>query len=167
MKLPVLVTPIAALILVLSTLGCSKKDDATPDPIVVNGSYKLDGVLKSCQVKADTTTFSTDPLHSFEQLQLSLITVPQPASGKESVSLVLTKPQGQARSAYFVTGMSYTPDGSNTGYMYNTASCTVTTTNSGGFSGTFSGKNIGFDGKPYSSLTPTITDGVFTELRPQ
>jgi hypothetical protein len=136
---------------------------------VANGSYKLDGVLKRCQVKADTTTFFIGPLLSSEQLQLSLTltTVPQPASGKESVSLVLTKPQGQVSSAYVVMVMSYTPDGSNTGFMYNTAGCTVTNINSGGFSGTFSGKNIGFDGKPYSSLTPTITDGVFTELRPQ
>jgi uncharacterized lipoprotein YehR (DUF1307 family) len=55
MNLRLLATPLVATTLLLSTLACSKKEDAQPTASN-NASYKLDGTTITCQSKAYTSS---------------------------------------------------------------------------------------------------------------
>lgn len=157
------IMPFAATALLLSTLGCSKKDDSVASP-GGTGSYKLDGNTITCQPKAYTNTTTSGGL-SFDYLEIDLTTTPQPASGAETLKLYFYKQTGQPNNAYTLTDISFFTKGSMSPYYFAND---VTTLSSGGnsFSGTFSAKAI----NPVGSTTPgpyiAITNGVFTDARP-
>jgi hypothetical protein len=73
MRLRLLTIPLLASTLLFSTLGCSKKDAPKTDS-ASTGSYKLDGVLKTCEVKS--AFFSASVSQSYDQLDISLTTIP-------------------------------------------------------------------------------------------
>ncbi|MGI4873865.1 MAG: hypothetical protein ACRYFX_22110 [Janthinobacterium lividum] len=161
MKLPLLTLLLFALTLLLGTAGCSKKEDAAP---ATNGSYKFNGELIKCWVTAKIDP-ATSNGQGFDYLDLNFTTVPQPASGEETMKIYLYKQASQAK--YQVLAMEVNtaryPVLQGRG-LYND-SVTVATTHSGDFSGTFSGKattSIGFSfQKDY-----LFTEGVFTDVRP-
>jgi hypothetical protein len=158
MTLRLLATPLVTATLLLSTLGCSKKDAAAP---TATGSYKLDGVVKTCQVTALSVPASSSTQVPGDQLLVTLTTTPQPAGGPEGVVLTFSKRFGQPTAAYQLDGFSYLLGTSGT--PYNNEVTTLQETN-GSYSGTFSGT-------PATTSTGTtpvrkITDGVFTSVRP-
>jgi hypothetical protein len=144
--------------LLLSTLGCSKKEDAAP---AATGSYKLDGVVKTCQVTALSVPASSSTQVPGDQLLLTLTTIPQPAGGPEGVVLTFSKPAGQAPTAYQLDGFTYLL--ATSGVPYNNEVTTLQEAN-GSYSGTFSGTPA----TTSTGNTPArkITDGVFTSVRP-
>jgi len=162
MNLRLLTTPLLATGLLLSTLGCSKKEeDAKP----TNGtaSYKLDGVTRTCQVTATITNITNNSTPN-DLLHLTLTTIPEPAGGKEVVNLYLSKAVGQPTSAYQpysfdYSGKSVTSGAYLSGILYNNITTSISQTSGGGFSGTFK-----------ATTNPTvygpISDGVYTDVRP-
>ena len=160
MKLHLLATPLVAATLLLSTLGCSKKEDATPTPASNTASYKLGGVVHTCEAAAYTSSSGgTTPT---DMLSLTLLTTPEPASGKEYAILYFTKATGQPTSAYQMSSIGYFTKGSSTGVLYSNNVTSVKQTSGGGFSGTFTGTFSSTSGQGGSA----ITEGVFTDVRP-
>jgi len=162
MTLRLLATPLAATTLLLGTLGCSKKEDA--DPIASTASYKLDGTTITCQSKAYTSSATSGGLAT-DYLEIHLTTVPQPASGVETLKLYYYRQTGQGASSYVLTDATLFAKGGVPQYYFATYTATLTPTN-GGFSGTFSAKNSRPVGTPPTGATVPITDGVFTDARP-
>jgi hypothetical protein len=157
MNLRLLATPLLATGLLLSTLGCSKKEEAAP---VTMGSYKLDGTTKSCQAKAYVSSATSGGL-AYDYLELDLTTTPQPASGAEVLKLYYLKPSGQPTNAYILNSLELSVN--NNLYSFGNNVSTLNSTTSGGFSGTFSATaSRGTSAPPYTY----ITDGVFTDVRP-
>jgi hypothetical protein len=157
MNLRLLPTPLLATGLLLSTLGCSKKDDPA---ILSQGSYKLDGTTITCQSKAFVSSATSGGL-SYDYLLVDLTTTPQPASGPETLKLYYQKPAGQPTNAYILSTIELSTKGGTFGFMSTVS--TLNTTLGGGFSGTFSATAFRTGTQPPYS---TISDGVFTEARP-
>lgn len=162
MKPHLLATPLVAATLLLSILGCSKKDEDAKPVVTPNvGSYKLDGQLFDREAKAfeypNRTGFYED------QLQIQLTSPVTAPTGPDNLLLAFGKPVGSPVSAYrFINATLITwPTGSSplqTSTFAKDLKFTLSTTPAGGYSGTFSASNNGS-----SSL---ITDGVFTDARP-
>jgi hypothetical protein len=157
MNLRHLATPLLATGLLLSTLGCSKKEDAAPTAM---GSYKLDGATRSCQAKAYVSSASSGGL-AYDYLEVDLTTTPQPASGAEILKLYYLKPGGQPANAYLLNSLELTAKGGT--YSFGNDASTLNTTLNGGFSGTFSATaSRTTTAPPYT----TISAGVYTDVRP-
>jgi hypothetical protein len=159
MTLRLLATPLVAATLLLSTLGCSKKEDAQPTT-TSTGSYKLDGAARNCQTKAYVSSSSSGGL-TYDYLEVDLTTTPAPASGAEVLKLYYQKSGGQPANAYVLNGIELSAKGSTVSFANNVS--TLNTTSGNGYSGTFFATAI-------RSTTPppytTISDGVFTDARP-
>ncbi|RZJ91158.1 MAG: hypothetical protein EOO60_08265 [Hymenobacter sp.] len=153
MKRHLLTTPLAAGLLLLSTLGCSKKDEPTPIP---TGGYTVDGRTVKCTATCTQTATSAGT----HLLVVTLTTSPQPASGPETLALTFVKPVSDPMQNYAAGPFQWsttTVHGPITGiYVGNTA--TLSITSSGGISGSFASSTL-------PSISP-ITAGYFTEVQP-
>jgi len=162
MKLRSLTIPLAATLL-LSTLGCSKKEDATPATTWGNGNYKLDGISRNCTVKATLTNFASNGNRpAYDYLQLFLPT--ENATSQEYLLLEFNKLASQPATAYTLVTMAYFPTGTGTGTLYDNDVTTLAATSNGSFSGTFSGKITTTTSG--TTTTHTITNGTFTGVHP-
>ncbi len=159
MKLHLLSTPLAAGLLLLGTLGCSKKEDAQPTA-GNNASYKLDGAARNCQAKAYVSSASSGGL-TYDYLQVELTTTPAPTSGAEVLKLYYQKPGGQPTNAYVLNSIELSTKGGMVSFSNNVS--TLNSTSGNGYSGTFSATAIRSSPPPPYS---TISDGVFTDARP-
>lgn len=149
--------------LLLSTLGCSKKDD----PTTTSGntsSYKLDGTTITCQSKAYASSATSGGLTT-DYLEIHLTTTPQPTSGAETLKLYYYKQSGQAASAYALIDASLFTKGGTSQYYFTNYITTISATSGGGFSGTFSAKYSSPAGGTAPGPYVAITDGVFTDAR--
>jgi hypothetical protein len=157
MTLRLLATPLLAATLLLSALGCSRKDD----PALLNtGSYKLDGTTINCQSKAFISSATSGGL-SYDYLEIDLTTTPQPASGVEVLKLYYQKPAGQPTNAYILNTLELSTKGSTFGFANNVSR--LNSTIGGGFAGTFSATAYRTTtAPPYSN----ISDGEFVDARP-
>lgn len=158
MNLRLLFTPLVATTLLLSTLGCSKKDDPAT-PAVGTGSYKVSNRLVTGQSRA-----ALQPVAAGQQTQVLYIYLsdtPTFQATTQTVLLTFEKPIGQSSTAYQLTAMTYSPDGISNATMVTYANdvTTIRETSTGVFSGTFSGKST----SPYTGST--LSEGVFTDAR--
>jgi hypothetical protein len=155
-----LATPLLATGLLLSPLGCSKKEDAKPTS--PTGSYKFDGVLKQCAVKSAVSTVRSSTYY-YDELTVTLTPISQPAAGGQSIELYYHKSPGAPPTDYRLAVLLYTDDANNSGRLYNIDTTTLQET-TGSYAGTFAGSAV------YTGYTPlgphTITDGVFADVRP-
>jgi hypothetical protein len=161
MNLRLLATPLLATGLLLSTLGCSKKEEAAP---TATSSYKLDNATISCQAKASTSTVLTNGI-STDYLFIDLVTTPEPATGPETLRLYFVKPNVPTSNTYTLYDIGLANDINTIGYSFFVTSGTITSTSNGGYSGTFAGKinnSIRSTPAPYT----TITSGTFTDVHP-
>jgi hypothetical protein len=161
MSLRLLATPLAAAALLLNTLGCAKKDEPAAS---ATGSYKLDNATISCQAKASTSTVLTNGI-SIDYLFIDLVTTPQPATGPETLRLYFVKPNVPTNNTYTLYDIGLANDINTIPYSFSVISGTITSTNSGGYSGTFAGKitnSTGGTPAPYTA----VTSGIFTNVRP-
>lgn len=154
MKLRLFAISLTTVTLLLSMLGCSKKDDATL--ISATGSYKLDNVTKNCKV----VVYIRDAA-SNTQLTISLSTVPEPQNGPEVVQLFYTKLPGQPNTSYSL--VSTTLVANNSAYVtvatsYATTRTLLTVGSNGLCRGTFGGASITFGNNS------VISDGVFDNV---
>jgi hypothetical protein len=159
MNLRLLATPLVATTLLLSTLACSKKEDAQPTASN-NASYKLDGTARNCQAKAYVSSASSGGL-TYDYLQVELTTTPAPTSGAEVLKLYYQKPGGQPTNAYVLNSIELSAKGGIVSFSNNVS--TLNSTSSNGYSGTFSATALRSTPPPPYSY---ITDGVFTDARP-
>jgi hypothetical protein len=159
MKLHLLATSLLTAGLLLSTLGCSKKEETAP---AATGSYKIDGVLKTCQAQAVVNTVSGG-LQPYNELKITLSTTPAPASGAEFMVLSFIKQQNQPPNSYQLQQLGYFTNGGSSGTLYNN-DVTTLQESSGSYSGTFSGTSAPIN----SSTSPphTLTAGEFSNVRP-
>ena len=151
-----------ALALLLVPLGCAKKDDATPAPAAGMARYTLDGVTRTCQASSATPPNTGFP--GLDLLNLTLVTTPEPASGKEYAVLYFTKATGRPVREYQMAAMTYFSPGSKVSTAYYSNATSITQTDAGGYSGTFDSAFVNTTVTPGSSST--ITKGAFTEVRP-
>jgi hypothetical protein len=84
----------------------------------------------------------------------------------QMLHLYFVKPNVQGNNTYTLRTIEYLPTSSSSPYFFSVDAASLTSTSSGGFSGTFSGKIInsvmGGTPAPYA----TITSGTFTDVRP-
>ncbi|MDO7847415.1 hypothetical protein Q5H92_13680 [Hymenobacter sp. M29] len=141
--------------LLLSTMGCSKKND--PESTANTASYVSDGRRVSCTATADLyTNAGTD------YLTLDLTTAPQLTAGKETLRLLYVKSTSDPASAYELTQLQQFDSGAII-ILYAADAYTLTPNSDGTFSGTFSSGAK----HPNPGITaPTLTSGVFTNVRP-
>jgi hypothetical protein len=154
--------PLAAVGLLLTTLGCAKKDDPAATPATGTGSYKLDNTTVTCQAKALTSSASSGGL-AYDYLEVDLTTTPQPATGAETLKLYFFKPSGKPTNAFALTDITLDTKGST--YAFANDVTTLSSPSTGTFSGTFSATASAPGGTvpgPYR----TITAGVFANARP-
>ena len=161
MNLRLLATPLLATGLLLSTLGCSKKDEPAAS---ATGSYELDNTTVSCQAKASVSTTTSGSL-SYDYLVVDLVTTPQPTTGDETLHLYFVKINVASNNTYTLSDITLTTKGNAVTQHFSVDAATLTTTSSGGFSGAFSGKLIPQVGSP-SLPYPAITNGTFTNVHP-
>jgi hypothetical protein len=145
-------------LLLLSTLGCSKKDDPAT-PTIGTSSYKVSGRLVTGQARA-----TLQPLGASQQTQvlyISLSDTPTYQPTTQTVLLTFEKPVGQSSAAYQLTAMPYSPNGTPSADIVRYANdvTTIRETSTGVFSGTFSGNST----SPYTGST--LSEGVFTDAR--
>jgi hypothetical protein len=154
MNLRLLIVPL----LLLSTLGCSKKDDPAT-PAVGTGSYKVRGRLVTGQARAALQTLA--PGQQTQVLYIYLSDTPTYQPTTQTVLLTFEKPVGQSTTAYQLTAMTYSPDGTPNADVVRYANdvTTISETSTGVFSGTFSGNST----SPYTGST--LSEGVFTDAR--
>ena len=155
MKLRILAVLLFATELLLSTVGCSKKDDPGAKPTANTGRYLSDGRLVTCTATVD---LYTNAGRNF--LTVDLTTTPQPAGGKETLRLIYIKDPSEPVSAYLLAQMQLFNSGAIS-VLYNAAAFTLIPTSRGGFSGTFSSGTQ----YPNPGITPhNFTSGVFTDV---
>jgi hypothetical protein len=164
MNLRLLATPLVAATLLLSVLGCSKKED--PVAKVENiASYMLDGQTKTCV--ASQIVSSQSPM---DYLTIRLTTVPEPSSGPETLDIRLWKrTDGSGGDYEFMPvsgGMLLNTHNRayQYGYFYKTATRAFASDRS--ISGTFEGENINSTGPGTYTVVHTITAGIFTNVKP-
>ena len=159
MNLRLLATPLLSTTLLLSTLGCSKKQETTPTP-AASGSYILDGKTINCTVRAfvQTSTAGTPP-QSYDVLDVELTTTPQPASCPEKLDLYFQKQTGQSPTYYLRTAIILVNAAHPQGVSYGNGATTLSEA-SGLYYGGFSGVATG---PPSSELKA----GGFNDVRPQ
>ncbi len=161
MKRHLLTTPLVAGLL-LSTLGCSKRNE--PAAPTATGSYELDNTTISCQAKASTSTALTNGI-SIDYLYIDLVTTPQPATGPETLRLYFVKPNVPTSNTYTLYDIGLANNINTIPYTFSVTSGTITSTSNGGYSGTFAGKIVNSSGGTPAPYT-TITNGTFTNVRP-
>jgi hypothetical protein len=155
-----LVMPLLGAALLLSTLGCSKKE--VPSPVPGTGSYKLDGTAKTCQAKASISAGSIGSnTYDFLNLELS----PTPETGNETLRLYLYKLPGAPSSTYLLNNLEIVVKGARNLYNFAPTSFTLTVTEAGGISGTFSAV-VSASSSSVPGPYTTITEGSFTDVRP-
>lgn len=143
-----------------STLSCTKKDEPTASH-PSTGSYKLDGVVRNCEVAS--AFYPTSSTQAYDQLDILLTTVPQPASGEEHFVISFTKKAGQSSTAYQVYTMGYYNRYGTAGVGYLNKVTTIQEVN-GNYSGSFSATEDTYTGT--SAPPHIITSGVFEDARP-
>lgn len=160
MNLRHLATLLLAVGLLLSTLGCSKKEDAKPAS--PSGSYKFDGVLKQCVVKCAVSTVRSSTYY-YDELTVTLTPISQPASGRQSIELHYHKSPGGPSADYQLAVLLYTDDANSSSKVYTIDRTTLQEV-TGSYAGTFAGSAVYIG---YTPLGPhTITEGVFADVRP-
>lgn len=138
-------------------MSCSKKD--VVDPITADsntGSYKLDGRFINCTAKATKYNPSGGTV---EYLTIVLTTMPQPATGAESLSISYSIPRGQPASAYTGNDVILFRNQMQPAVLSQMKG-PISTNNAGGVSGTFTTSIT------QSQTALTITEGVFKDVRP-
>jgi len=155
MNLRLLATPLFATGLLLSTLGCSKKEDPKPDPTPTAGY-----TINNRDVKCNATGVHTIS-NSTDLLVVTLITTPQPTSGPEVFTLTLTKPTSDPIGNYQTVGSSLTTT-TATGPATTTYGTTTAAVRNGSTSGKVSG---GFATYLTVPPTTTITGGYFADIQ--
>jgi hypothetical protein len=157
MRLRLLATPLVSAALLLSTLGCSKKDD----PAASTGTYTLNGVLTPCQVTVSTRSGRADYLIA-DYLDLQL-TPTDPQRSGEAVSVHFTKSIDAPTSTYELLFVTLSSSANQVPYAINytvpDATATLNQLSSGGYTGTFSATFSRF-------TSQVITAGAFTNVRP-
>lgn len=146
---------------VLATLGCSKKTD---DPAAGTASYKLDGTAISCQAQARSYTKPATNVPAEDYLEISLTTVPQPASGAQILKLGFHK-QVQNSTYVFDDISFYNTDGSRKTFYYTAINGGIAPDKGGSFSGTFSATILQAGGNSQGPFF-YVSDGVFANVRP-
>ncbi|MGI4863058.1 MAG: hypothetical protein ACRYFZ_03990 [Janthinobacterium lividum] len=157
MKRHLLALPLAAGLLLLGTLGCSKKEEEA-EPIGT-GSYKLDGRTINCQAQAYLSTGTNAGGSPYDYLEVQLTTTPQPASGPEVLHLYLGRPSVYPNSTYWLTSLELRNSANPSGMPFGRDNSTLSTGSNNRFSGTFAARNIYY-------TTTLISDGVFTNAHP-
>jgi hypothetical protein len=162
MNLRLLTKPLLATGLLLSTLGCSKKDD--PAARLTNiGTYTLDGVVTPCQAQVSVQSGTTNNLIA-DYLDIKLTPTAPQYSG-EAVVLYFEKPLNAPASGYKIVTISYSNRNSAlplpyaVNYTVPDATATLSQLSSGSYSGTFAGTFSRFSNH-------VITAGSFTDVRP-
>jgi hypothetical protein len=155
MKKHLLTTPLVTTVLLLSTLGCSKKQDA-PTPEVNTASYIMAGQSKTCQAAAALSSTAGQ-----DYLSLSLTTTPQPTSGPEWLSIGFAKSTGQPTSAYQLQQI-YFYTNKRLSITFPDAVATVTSASNGSISGTFSADGYN---PIYAAYFTNLKKGVFTNVQ--
>jgi hypothetical protein len=148
--------------LLLGIVGCSKKEDPTPDPGPNTASYVVDGRAMKVGV-AQAYFQGPGNAGTDDRLTIKLYTsITGPGVGTETVTLIFNKLPGTAESTYQVQLLHLTQGLGQVYYFYTTnVAATVKKTSSGGYSGAFSGVSPATTA--YASST--LTQGVFTDVR--
>jgi hypothetical protein len=161
MTIRLLTIPLLATGLLLSTLGCSKKDAATP---IDMGSYKLDKELKNCKAETDERSYTIGS-NDYKALTVYLTTTPQPASGAEVLKLTFVKYASLADTTYRCDGMALFTQGeqisSSQFYAPSYPKSPLTLTSDNRVSGAFAGSVT--NSSP-SHAYGFISEGVFTNV---
>jgi hypothetical protein len=153
MHLRSLLTPLLSSTLLLSTLGCSKKNDP---PAVGTGTLRSDGPLISCNVSASRSSSATTG-RQYDYLLVTMQATPASASS-EVVRIEFVRPAGRTTSDYNLSSITYFASSSSAGRLYNNAtSASVGETSNGVFSGNFFATD-------YSTPNKGIT-GMFADVR--
>ena len=154
--------PTAILFLLLGIVGCSQKEDPTPDPGPNTASYVVDG-------RAMTAGFAKAYFQgpgnagTDDRLTIQLSTsITGPGVNSEIVTLIFNKQPGTAESTYQVQLLHLTQGLGQAYYFYTTnVAATVKKTSTGGYSGTFSG--VAPATTAYASSA--LAQGVFTDVQ--
>jgi hypothetical protein len=162
MNIRLLTTPLLATGLLLSAVGCSKKEDATPAPNT--GSYQLDSIRLSGQATASLSGGSIGSTR-YDFLEVNLLPTSQNAEGIERLKLLFYKVPGSPAATYLLNNLSLYTKGNTAPYNFASSGFTLSVDSDGSFSGAFSGRV-----QASSSMIPgpytTITNGVFIKVRP-
>ncbi len=157
MNARLLATPLVATTLLLSTLGCAKKDDATPASTSNTGSYKLNGRTVNCQARTYFKSYASNSGGpGTDVLSVILTTNPQPAAGKEEFAINFEKASTQPTTAYRPTTIHLVDSDYPQGLPMRNDLTTLSTTSSS-VSGTFAATGTNTPGT-------SITAGVFTDV---
>jgi hypothetical protein len=145
-----------AVLFLVSTLGCAKKDDPAATSSLGTGSYQISGRLVAGQARAYLQ--ATTGGQKTTVLYITLSDTPTLQSTTQSVLLTFEKPTDQPSTAYQLTAMTYSPNNTNNLEMVTYANnvTTIQETSAGVFSGTFSGNSV----TPYTGSV--LSEGVFT-----
>lgn len=142
-------------LLLLNTLGCTREEHQAPLTIAGTGSYRFAGHLVPCQASATLDT-SYSPSAALEIVDISLTTTSEDQVGSpQSLVLEFQRPVGQPSAAYKLAHLIYL-GGNDKQFQYSDAEATIQETNSGAFTGTFSGSKPG---------EGTISAGSFTQVK--
>jgi hypothetical protein len=153
MEKHLLATPLVAIALLLSTLGCSKKNDPAAEHPAIVASYMLSGTLIKCTASSQVVTSGLGT----DYLTLTLTTTPQPATGAQRLQLTFTKSTGQPLAAYQLLNLSMF-QGNTTFQGYIPDRSTFTSSSSSSVSSNFSSTSI------YPTIASDITSGIFTDV---
>lgn len=158
MRLPFFLNLLLAFVL-LSATACSnkKQDDPTPTP---TGSYRLNGNLVNCQVRADYSSAA-----GYDYLDIYLDTTPQPAGGTETMRLAFYKASSRPNTDYEIGDIIIYDSAHPQGTPFLDDAAAIAPTTNGGFSGTFSGQRSIATGTIYQQNF-VLTAGVFADVRP-
>jgi hypothetical protein len=160
MRIRLLATPLVSAALLLSTLGCSKKDDPEANP-TNTGTYTLNGVVTPCQVIVSTRSGRANNLIA-DYLDLQL-TPTDPQRSGEAVFVYFIKSIDAPTSTYELSLITFSSSAGSLPFAVNysapDASATLSKLSGGGYSGTFSAKFNRFSNQ-------VITAGAFTNVRP-
>jgi hypothetical protein len=154
MFLRLLSPSLTAFTLAMGLLGCSGKDNPSPDttpPAAGMGRYTLDGKVIQCDASLTNQSRGGE-----DYLLIFLTSKTPPTNGYEYVRITYKKAQTQAVGSFRAASIEYESDGKY--YTFSTAPSTLDLTTSGGFSGKVSASA--------SSAGHTFSDGIFTDVRP-
>jgi hypothetical protein len=159
MPLRLFTTFLFALVLLLGTLGCAKKDGPVTDQINT-GTYTLNGVVTPCQVKVSTLSGRADNLIA-DYLDLQF-TPTDPQRSGETVLIHFIKSIDAPTSTYDLSLITFSSSAGPLPFAVNysvpEANATLSQLSNGGYSGTFSATFNRFSNQ-------IITAGIFTDVR--
>jgi hypothetical protein len=161
MNLRLLATSLFTTTLLLSTLGCSKKEDpstpTTPTSTTGTGSFKRDGITITGTSRAYTNSFKDVRGQQVIAVYITITENTPSASDARSATL-----EFQNGGLYQITYKKGVGNGTDpTTYPYTSSTATLTQPTNASYSGTFAGTGT----LNYASAASTITDGVFTDAR--